>query len=56
MGPLLEMDSTVGNVAVKPNSPREWTRIHNEFQVDLLEVVVILHIYLIQAKNQGEDG
>ena len=36
LGPF-EVDSMVGNVAVKLNLPREWTRIHNVFHVDLVE-------------------
>ena len=36
MGPF-EVDSMVGNVAVKLNLPREWTRIHNVFHVNLVK-------------------
>ena len=31
-----EVDSMVGNVAVKLNLPREWMRIHNVFHVNLV--------------------
>jgi hypothetical protein len=36
MGPF-EVDSTGCNVAVKLNLPREWTRIHNVFHVNLVK-------------------
>jgi hypothetical protein len=36
MGPF-EVDSMVGNVAVKLNLPREWTRIHNVFHINLVK-------------------
>ena len=36
LGPF-EVDSMVGNVAVKLNLPREWTRIHNVFHVNLVK-------------------
>jgi hypothetical protein len=36
MGPF-EVDCMVGRVAVKLNLPREWTRIHNVFHVNLVK-------------------